>query len=97
HDHHPLPTRRSSDLELSIVTEHNAPVRHTLAEQHFLEKGQTSWKEEIREAIEYSRENATDFDSFKKHLSEEYGVEMKLRGKTLRDRKSTRLNSSHVA
>src|SRR5699024_12384274 len=24
-----------------------------------------------------------DFDSFKKHLSEEYGVEMKLRGKTL--------------
>ena len=69
--------------ELSIVTEHNAPVRHTLAEQHLLEKGQISWKEEIREAIEYSRENATDFDSFKKHLNEEYGVEMKLRGKTL--------------
>src|SRR5699024_2005361 len=69
--------------ELSNVTENNAHVRHTLAEQYLLETGQTSWKEEIREAIEYSRENATDFDSFKKHLSEEYGVEMKLRGKTL--------------
>lgn len=69
--------------ELSIVTEHNAPVRHTLAEQHLLEKEQISWKEEIREAIKYSSVNATDFDSFKKHLSEEYGIEMKLRGKTL--------------
>ena len=69
--------------DLSIVTEHNAPVRHTLAEQHLLEKGQISWKEEIREAIEYSRENATDFDSFKKRLSDDYGIETKLRGKTL--------------
>lgn len=69
--------------DLSIVTEHNAPVRHTLAEQHLQKKGQTPWKEEIREAIEYARYNATDFDSFEKRLNDDYGIEMKLRGKTL--------------
>src|SRR5699024_11253687 len=67
--------------DLSIVTEHNAPVRHTLAEQHLLEKGQISWKEEIREAIEYSRENATDINSYKKRLSNDNGIETNLMGK----------------
>lgn len=69
--------------DLSIVTEHTAPVRHTLAEQHLLDKNKTSWKEEIREAIEVTKEISTDFDSFKSHLQEDYGVEAKLRGKTL--------------
>src|SRR5699024_7516434 len=69
--------------DLSIVTEHTAPVRHTLAEQHLLEKGQTSWKEEIREAIESARDVSTDFDSFKRHLQANYEIEAKLRGKTL--------------
>ncbi|MDN8776835.1 relaxase/mobilization nuclease domain-containing protein [Staphylococcus aureus] len=68
---------------LSIVTEHNASVRHTLAEQHLLEKNKPSWKDELREAIEYARNNSTNFDSFKKHLNDVYGVETKLRGKTL--------------
>lgn len=69
--------------DLSIVTEHTAPVRHTLAEQHLLDKNKTSWKEEIREAIEVTKEISTDFESFKSHLQEDYGVEAKLRGKTL--------------
>src|SRR5690625_2629587 len=69
--------------DLSIVTEHNASVRHTLAEQHLLEKNKISWKDELREAIEYARDNSTNFDSFKRHLNDVYGVETKLRGKTL--------------
>src|SRR5699024_12263025 len=66
---HSFPTRRSSDL--------------TLAEQHLLEKNKISWKDELREAIEYARDNSTNFDSFKRHLNDVYGVETKLRGKTL--------------
>src|SRR5699024_12590814 len=58
-------------------------VRHTLAEQHLLEKNKISWKDELREAIEYARDNSTNFDSFKRHLNDVYGVETKLRGKTL--------------
>src|SRR5699024_11505233 len=51
--------------DLSVVKEHNASVRHTLAEQHLLEKNKISWKDELREAIEYARDNSTNFDSFK--------------------------------
>src|SRR5699024_3832360 len=70
--------------DLSVVKEHNASVRHTLAEQHLLEKNKISWKDELREAIEYARDYSTNFDSFKRHLNDVYGVETKLRGKTLR-------------
>src|SRR5699024_12268917 len=37
--------------DLSVVKEHNASVRHTLAEQHLLEKNKISWKDELHEAI----------------------------------------------
>src|SRR5699024_6136040 len=68
--------------DLSVVKEHNASVRHTLAEQHLLEKNKPSWKDELREAIEYARDSSIDFDSFKKHLNDDYGIEPKLKGKT---------------
>src|SRR5699024_1266149 len=69
--------------DLSVVKGHNASGRHTLAEKHLLEKNKISWKDELREAIEYARDNSTNFDSFKRHLNDVYGVETKLRGKTL--------------
>lgn len=69
--------------DLSVVKEFNAPVRHTLAEQHLLEKNEPSWKEQLREAIEDIRYNSTDFDNFKTQLNEHYGIETKLRGNTL--------------
>src|SRR5699024_9786064 len=68
---------------LSVVKEHNDSVRHTLVEQPLLEKNKISWKDELCEAIEYARDNSTNFDSFKRHLNDVYGVETKLRGKTL--------------
>src|SRR5699024_12759641 len=69
--------------DLSVVKEHNASVRHTLAEQHVLEKNKISWKDELRDAIEYARDNSTNFDSFRRHLDDVHGVETKLRGTTL--------------
>src|SRR5699024_12591785 len=51
--------------ELSIVTEHNASVRHTLAEQHLLEQNKISRQDELPEAIEYARYNSTNGDRFK--------------------------------
>lgn len=68
---------------LSVVKEKNAAVRHTLAEQELLKKDQIPWKEEIRQAINYAKEEADDFNSFKKHLEADYGIEVKLRGNTL--------------
>src|SRR5699024_11645355 len=48
--------------DLSVVKENNHSVRYTLAEQHLLEKNKISWKDELREAIQYARENSTNFD-----------------------------------
>lgn len=68
---------------LSIVQEKSAGMRYTLAEQGLLEKGQSSWKDEIRQAIDVAKDKSTNFHDFKKHLETDYGVETKLRGKTL--------------
>lgn len=69
--------------DLSVVKETSAEIRHTLAEQALWQKGQDSWKDEIRQAINITKEYSTDFDSFKNHLEANYGVETKLRGQTL--------------
>lgn len=71
------------EYELSIVQEKSAGMRHTLAEQGLLEKGKSSWKDEIRQAIDVAKDSSTDFNDFKRHLEQDYGVETKLRGQTL--------------
>lgn len=69
--------------DLSVVKEPSAEIRYTLAEQGLLEKGQDSWKDEIRQSIDLAKEHTTDFSSFKDHLEANYGVKTKLRGETL--------------
>lgn len=71
------------DHGLSVVQEKSANVRHTLAEQHLLEKGKTSWKDEVREAIDTVKRHTSSLDAFKNDLERVYGVETKIRGKTL--------------
>src|SRR5699024_4898888 len=47
--------------DLSVVKEHNASVRHTLAEQHSLEKNKISWKDELPKPIEYATDTSTKY------------------------------------
>ena len=68
---------------LSVVKEKTKAVRYTLAEQELLKKGKSSWKNQIRKAINYTKENATSFDNLKANLKRDFGIETKLRGKTL--------------
>src|SRR5699024_1191745 len=65
--------------DLSVVTEDNVIVRHTMSKQHALEKNNIARKDELREAIEYARDNSTNSASLKSHLNDVYGVETKLR------------------
>src|SRR5699024_11575535 len=58
--------------DLSVVKEHNSSVRHTLAVQHLLEKNKITWKDELRDAIEYARDTPTNFDSFKWYIIDVY-------------------------
>jgi len=67
---------------LSIVEERSADVRYTLAEQSLLQKGESSWKDEIRTAIDFSMEQATSFEDFQERLKDQ-GVQATLRGKNI--------------
>jgi len=67
---------------LSIVEERSADVRYTLAEQSLLQKGEPSWKDEIRTAIDSSKEQATSFEDFEERLKDQ-GVQATLRGKNI--------------
>ncbi|MGG4017290.1 relaxase/mobilization nuclease domain-containing protein [Priestia megaterium] len=67
---------------LSIVEERSADVRYTLAEQSLLQKGKSSWKDEIRTAIDFSKEQATSFKDFQERLRDQ-GVQATLRGKNI--------------
>ncbi|PFK92237.1 relaxase/mobilization nuclease domain-containing protein [Priestia megaterium] len=68
--------------ELSIVEERSADVRYTLAEQSLLQKGESSWKDEIRTAIDSTKEQAMSFEDFQERLKDQ-GVQATLRGKNI--------------
>lgn len=67
---------------LSVVLKREAPVRYTLAEKALLEKGKTSWKDDIRTKIEEARDATTSYEAFKGYLSENHEIEVRERGKT---------------
>ena len=64
------------------IPEEPANVRYTTAEKSLLEKGKSSWKDEIREAVDYAAVRTGDFKSFSELLNQN-GVDVKLRGKTI--------------
>ena len=64
------------------IPEEPAKVRYTTAEKSLLEKGKISWKDEIREAVDYSVSRTSDFKSFSELLNKK-GVDVKLRVKTI--------------
>lgn len=61
---------------LSVVKEPTSKVRYTLAEQGILERGETSWKDEIRQAIDYEKAHSKSYEDFKQNLTEKYGIEV---------------------
>ncbi|MDP1443307.1 relaxase/mobilization nuclease domain-containing protein, partial [Priestia megaterium] len=67
---------------LSIVEGRSADVRYTLAEQSLVQKGEFSWKDEIRTAIDSSKEQAASFEDFQERLKDQ-GVQATLRGKNI--------------
>ena len=59
-----------------------AKLRYTQAEKSLIEKGKNSWKDDLREQIEYAKEHTNDLESFSEHL-EEKGISFKVRGKNV--------------
>ena len=62
---------------MSLITEHNAKVRYTMAERQIIEKGGISWKDELRQVIDYEKKNSASYEDFKKNLTEKYHIEVR--------------------
>lgn len=69
------------DRGLSVVKEPTAKVRYTMAEKSVIEKGGVSWKDELRQAIDFEKAHATSYKDFKQNLTEKYGIEVNDKGK----------------
>ncbi len=57
------------------VPEKSSEIRYTLAEQNMIDKDKRSWKNDIRMAVEETKDNAVDFEEFNTLLKEK-GVEI---------------------
>lgn len=67
---------------LSVVIEKTACVRYSAAEKSLLEKGQISWKDEIRQAVDIVKARTNDLKGFSEVL-DDIGIETKVRGETI--------------
>lgn len=70
---------------LEPVERGTAAVTYSLAEREVLKKGDISWKQQIREAIDFLKkeETITTFNEFRHRLEDDFGIGVKKRGKTL--------------
>src|SRR5690606_19776862 len=75
--------RLCEEHNLSVVKEPSAKQRYHRAEYGLASREIVSWKDYIRDAIDYEREHSTNYDEFKKNLTEKYGIEVKERGKNI--------------
>lgn len=67
---------------LSVPERDTAKLRYTQAESALLDKGKTSWKDELRENIEQAKAHTSNFKDFSEHL-EQKGISFKVRGKNV--------------
>lgn len=66
---------------LSVVQESTSKVRYTLAEKSLIEKGQASWKDELRQAIDLVKKQSNSYESFKENLKQGYDIDVNDKGK----------------
>lgn len=65
--------------DLSVIKEPSAKQRYHQAEYGLAKRGEMSWKDELRQAIDITKENVDTFEDFKDQL-QELNIEVKERG-----------------
>jgi hypothetical protein len=75
--------RLCKERNLSVVKEPSAEQRYARAEYGLAKRGQMSWKDEIREVIDYEKRDSKSYEDFKKNLADKYNIEVKERGKNI--------------
>lgn len=65
---------------LSVVQEPSALQRYHQAEYGLAKRGEMSWKDELRQSIDFAKENTKSWEACKDLLKKEFGIEVKERG-----------------
>lgn len=65
---------------LSVVHEPSALQRYHQAEYGLAKRGEMSWKDELRQSIDFATENTKSWEACKDLLKKEFGIEVKERG-----------------
>lgn len=68
---------------LSVVQEHTQPERLTMAERQIRQRGESPWKDELRNAIDKAKEHSKSLDDMKDYLQKNFGIEMKIQNKNV--------------
>lgn len=53
---------------LSVIKEHKAELRYTMAEKSIINKGGRSWKDDIRDVVDEGKRNCRSLDEFTRYL-----------------------------
>lgn len=71
------------EKNLATIREPEAPERFSMAEYKLVERGERLWKDELRTAIEKTRESTSSLPEMQTQLKEQYGIEMKIQNKNV--------------
>lgn len=71
--------RLCQERGLSVVKEHNSPIRYKMAEKALTEKGEFVWKDDFRIKIKEVQNTSNSYSEFKENLLKRYNIEARER------------------
>ncbi len=67
----------------TLDLEHRATERVSTGEKRIEMKGGTTWKDELRQCIDFSKERANNFEEFKNSLKKNFDIDTRITNKTI--------------
>ena len=68
---------------ITLDLDHRASERITTGEKRIEMKGGTTWKDELRQCIDFSKEKANSFEEFKESLKKNFEINIRITNKTI--------------
>jgi len=68
---------------ITLDLDHKAAERITTGEKRIEMKGGTTWKDELRQCIDFSKEKANNFEEFKEYLKKNFEIDTRITNKTI--------------
>jgi hypothetical protein len=68
---------------ITLDLDHRAAERISTGEKRIEMKGGTTWKDELRQCIDFSKEKANSFEEFKESLKKNFEIDIRITNKTI--------------